>query len=124
MAPRKLDCRSAAFSASSRLFDLNDAATRARNKNSSPMVLSIVFRSLSGKRPLTEARDILIQRLHSLARSQSVLIAERFEGAPLAEIVRLEFESFSDRVKAVGPHLMVNPRMTQTFALVVHELDF
>jgi two-component sensor histidine kinase len=51
-----------------------------------------------------------------------VLIAEGFEGAPLNEIVRLEFESFSDRVKAVGPRVMLNPRVAQTFTLLVHEL--
>ena len=78
--------------------------------------------SLSGTRTLTEARDAFIHRLHALARSQALLINESFEGAPLAEIVRLEFESFSDRVKAVGPHVMLDPRVAQTFALVVHEL--
>ena len=51
-----------------------------------------------------------------------MLINEGFEGASLAEIVRLEFESFSNRVKAVGPHVMLNPRVAQTFALLVHEL--
>jgi PAS domain S-box-containing protein len=94
-----------------------------RGKNLLAVVLSIASRSLSGTRPLAEARDVLIQRLHALARSQSLLITESYEGAPLAEIVRLEFESFSDRVKAVGPHVMLNPRVAQTFALVVHELS-
>ena len=93
-----------------------------RGKNLLAVIVSIVFRSLSGTRPLAEARDILIQRLHALARSQSVLISESFEGAPLAEIVRLELESFSDRVKAVGPYVMLNSRVAQTVALLVHEL--
>ena len=53
-----------------------------RGKNLLAVVLSIAFRSLSGKRSLTEARDVLIQRLHALARSQSMLISEGFEGAP------------------------------------------
>ena len=93
-----------------------------RGKNLLAVILSITSRSLSGARPLAEARDVLIQRLHALARNQSVLIAEGFEGAPLTEIVRLEFESFSDRVKAVGPRVMLNPRVAQTFTLLVHEL--
>jgi PAS domain S-box-containing protein len=93
-----------------------------RGKNLLAVVLSIASRSLSGTRPLAEAREALIQRLHALARSQSLLITGGFEGAPLAEIVRLEFESFSERIKAVGPHVMVNPRVAQTFALLVHEL--
>ena len=94
-----------------------------RGKNLLAVILSIASRSLSGTRPLAEARDVFIQRLHALARSQSLLIREGFEGAPLEEVVRLEFESFSDRVKAVGPHVMLNPRVAQTFALVVHELS-
>ena len=65
---------------------------------------------------------MLKQRIQALARSQSVLLTEGFEGAPVAEIIRLEFEGFSDRVKVVGPHMMLNPRAAQTFALVVHEL--
>jgi PAS domain S-box-containing protein len=94
-----------------------------RGKNLLAVVLSIASRSLSGTRPLAEARDVLIQRLHALARSQSLLIAKGFEGAPLGEVVHLEFEFFSDRVKAIGPHVMLNPRVAQTFALVVHELS-
>jgi two-component sensor histidine kinase len=93
-----------------------------RGKNLLSVILAIVSRSLSGARPLTEEREVLIQRLHAIARSQSVLITEGFDGAPLGEIVRLEFESFSDRVKAVGPHVMLIPNVAQTFALLVHEL--
>ena len=93
-----------------------------RGKNLLAVILSITSRSLSVRRPLTEARDVLIKRLHALARSQSVLISEGFEGAPLTEIVRLEFESFSDQIEAVGPHVMLSPRVAQTFALLVHEL--
>ncbi len=40
----------------------------------------------------------------------------------MAEIVRLEFEAFSERIKAVGPDVMLNPRAAQTFALLLHEL--
>jgi len=101
-------------------FLMNELAHRG--KNLLAVIQSIAFRSLSGTRPLAEARDVLIQRLHALARSQSALITEGFEGAPVAEIIRLEFEGFSDRVKAVGPDVMLNPRVAQTFALLMHEL--
>ena len=93
-----------------------------RGKNLLAVVISIASRSLSGRRSLAEARNVLIQRLHALARSQSLLITEGFEGAPLSEIVRLELESFSDRVTTVGVHVMLNPMVAQTFALLVHEL--
>jgi len=93
-----------------------------RGKNLLAVIQSIASRTLSGTRPLAEAAEVLILRLQALARSQSVLITEGFEGAPLTEIVRLEFEAFSNRVKAVGPDVLLNPRVAQTFALLVHEL--
>jgi two-component sensor histidine kinase len=65
---------------------------------------------------------VLTHRIQALARSQSALLAGGFEGAPIAEVIRLEFEGFSDQVKAVGPDVLLNPRVAQTFALVVHEL--
>jgi two-component sensor histidine kinase len=101
-------------------FLLNELAHRGNNLLA--LIESIAFRSLSGTRSLTEAREVLTQRIQALARSQLVLVTEGFVGAPVAEIIRLEFEAFSDRVEAVGPDVMLNPRVAQTFALLVHEL--
>jgi len=93
-----------------------------RGKNLLAVVLSITSRSLSGRQPFAEERDVLMQRLHALGRSQSVLIDGGFEGALLTEIVNLEVASFSDRVTVVGSKVMLNPRVAQTFALLLHEL--
>jgi two-component sensor histidine kinase len=101
-------------------FLTNEIAHRSHNLLA--VVQSIAFHSLSGTRPLAEEREILAQRLHALARSQSALVSGGFEGAPVAEIVRRELEGFSDRVKAAGPVVMLNRRVAQTFSLVVHEL--
>lgn len=86
------------------------------------VIQSIVISSLSGTRPPADERQILSKRLLALARSQSALMNEGFIGAPVAEILRLEFEGFSDRVVAVGPDVLLNSRAAQTFALLVHEL--
>jgi two-component sensor histidine kinase len=101
-------------------FLMNELAHRSQNLLA--VFQSIATRSLSGTRPLAEAREVLTQRIQALARSQSVLMTEGFVGAPVAKIIRLEFEAFSDRVKAGGPDVMLNTRLAQTFALVVHEL--
>jgi PAS domain S-box-containing protein len=101
-------------------FLMNELAHRS--KNLLALIGSIASRSLSGTRSLTEAREVLAHRIQALARSQSALLAGGFEGAPIAEVIRLEFEGFSDQVKAVGPDVLLNPRVAQTFALVVHEL--
>jgi PAS domain S-box-containing protein len=101
-------------------FLMNELAHRG--KNLLAIVQSIVSRSVSGTRSLTEVREVLSQRIQALARSQSVLVTQNLLGAPVAEIIRLEFEGFSGRVEAVGPEVMLNPKIAQTFALLVHEL--
>lgn len=93
-----------------------------RGKNLLAVILSITSRSLSGVRPFAEEREVLVQRLHALGRSQALLITGCFEGAPLTEIVKLECELFSNRVEAVGPDVLLAPRVAQTFTLLVHEL--
>jgi two-component sensor histidine kinase len=101
-------------------FLMNELAHRS--KNLLAVIASIASRSLSGTRTLAEAREVLTHRLQALARSQSALLMGGFEGAPIAEIIRLEFEGFSDQIKSDGPDVLLNPRVAQTFALVVHEL--
>jgi len=93
-----------------------------RSKNLLAVIASIASRSLSGTRSLAEAREVLTRRIQALARSQSALLNGGFEGAPIAEIIRLEFEGFSDQIKSDGPDVLLNPGVAQTFALVVHEL--
>jgi PAS domain S-box-containing protein len=93
-----------------------------RGKNLLTVVQTLIHRSLSGTRSFSEARDILNGRIHALSRSQSLLLNEDFVGARLTEIVHLEFEAFSEQLDASGPDLVLNPRATQSFALLVHEL--
>jgi PAS domain S-box-containing protein len=92
-----------------------------RGGNLLAVIQSIVNRSLSGTRPLADEREALTRRIQALARTQSALVNEGF-GTPVADIIRLEFEAFSNRVIAVGPDVMLNSRTAQTFALLVHEL--
>ncbi|MGH6678218.1 MAG: PAS domain-containing protein [Bradyrhizobium sp.] len=99
---------------------LNELAHRGRNLLG--LIQTLVSRSLSGNRSLTEAREALMQRIQALARSQTMLVQGAFEGARLVEMVRLQFEAFSDRVEARGPDIMLSPRAAQTFSLLLHEL--
>jgi PAS domain S-box-containing protein len=101
-------------------FLMNELAHRGQNLLA--VIQSIASHSLTGTRPLAEERDALMHRIQALARSQSVLVTGGFEGAPVAEIVRLELEGFSGRVDAAGPVIMLNRRIAQTFSLIVHEL--
>ena len=93
-----------------------------RGGNLLAVIQSIVARSLTGTKPLAEERNTLTRRLQALARSQAALMSKGFQGALVAEIIRLECEGFSDRVMATGPDVMLNSRAAQTFALLLHEL--
>jgi PAS domain S-box-containing protein len=93
-----------------------------RGKNLLAVVQAIAARSLTGTRSLGEARDALLHRLQALARGQSVLVSGGVDGASVGEIVRLELEIFSERVKIEGPEVLLTPKAAETFSLVVHEL--
>src|SRR5476651_2159547 len=63
-----------------------------RGGNLLAVIQSIVARTLTGTKPLAEERSTLTRRLQALARSQSALMNKGFQGALVADIVRLEFE--------------------------------
>jgi two-component sensor histidine kinase len=93
-----------------------------RGGNLLAVIQSIVARTLIGAKPLAEERNTLTRRLQALAGSQSALLSKGFQGALVSDIIRIEFEAFSDRVITAGPDVMLNSRATQTFALLLHEL--
>ena len=93
-----------------------------RGGNLLAVIQSIVARSLAGAKPLAEERNTLMRRLQALARSQSALMSKGFQGALVAEIIRLEFEAFSDGSWLLVRTVMLNSRAAQTFALLLHEL--
>ncbi|HEX5282314.1 MAG TPA: PAS domain S-box protein [Micropepsaceae bacterium] len=93
-----------------------------RNKNLLTVIQAIVSRSLADKATPAQARVAVMQRLQAIAKSQTALESGGFVGASLDEITRLEFETFSDRIDASGPNVLLNPRAAQTFAMLLHEL--
>ncbi len=93
-----------------------------RGKNLLSVILSIVSRSLSGDRSLSDAREALIGRLTALSKTYETLTKDLFGGAPLDVILRNELESFGGRVHVDGPSIMLTAKATQMMAIVVHEL--
>jgi two-component sensor histidine kinase len=93
-----------------------------RVKNILAVVQSLVGRTLSGERPLKEAREVLTDRLLALGRAHEALMRTEWKGAPLKAIVGVELEPFADRASAEGPDVLVHGHMVQTLALVLHEL--
>lgn len=93
-----------------------------RVKNLLAVLQSIAVRTLSDSRDVSEARLILIGRLHALARAHELLTEACWKGADLGHIVNAELSGFSERIRVSGPELFLTASAVQTFALVVHEL--
>jgi two-component sensor histidine kinase len=93
-----------------------------RVKNVLAVVQALVTRTLSDERPIAEAREVVIQRLHALGRAHDALMHADWKGAPLREIIQAELEPFAARVACDGPDVIIAGNMVQTFVLLVHEL--
>ncbi len=93
-----------------------------RGKNLLSVIMSIAGRSLSGDRPLAEARDVLIGRLHALSKTYDTVTSGAFEGVLLDVILKNVLDSFGGRVRLEGPSIMLTNKATQMIALVAHEL--
>ncbi len=93
-----------------------------RTANLFAVISSIANRTLSGDRPIEQAREVFSARLMALAKAHALLTINLEEGAPLEDVVRAELVRFSDRVKILGPRVVLTPAATQGFALIIHEL--
>ncbi len=93
-----------------------------RTANLFAVISSIANRTLSGDRSIEQAREVFAARLMALAKAHALLTVNLEEGASLEDVVRGELASFSDRVKIIGPSVILTPAATQGFALIIHEL--
>ena len=93
-----------------------------RVKNILTVVQSVAARTLAGRRPSPEARDILLERIRALARAHDLLVQTEWKGARLEDIVAAELAPFAGRCRFEGPDLVVEASAVQTFALLLHEL--
>jgi two-component sensor histidine kinase len=93
-----------------------------RSNNLLSVVQAIAHGSLSGERPLKEARAALEARLHALARANRQLTESNSNGMRFDEIVRLELAPFIERTTTEGPKVMLDPKHAQNISLALHEL--
>lgn len=93
-----------------------------RTKNLMSVVQSIANQSLTGDRSLAEARELFIDRLLALSRTDSMLIERSLEGVELQTILQQELAGFADHVDMRGCDLFLKPSAAQDFALLLHEL--
>lgn len=93
-----------------------------RVKNVLGVVQALVQRTLTKRRPLNQASDLIVQRLQALSRSQDLLTRSDWTDLPLRQIVEMEIAPFSDRIACEGPDILVKSDLIQDFGLLVHEL--
>jgi len=99
---------------------LNELSHRV--KNVLTVVQAIVGRSLAGERSLEEARKLIDQRVQALGRAHDLLMRTDWQGAAIKDIISAELAPFGARVECNGPDVMIDGKMVQTLALVLHEL--
>lgn len=92
-----------------------------RVKNLLSVIIAMTARTLAGE-ATKGARDLLVQRFHSLARAHDLLVKNDWVGAPLTGLIEAELKPFQGRVRAQGPEIVLKPSAAQTLTMVVHEL--
>jgi PAS domain S-box-containing protein len=94
-----------------------------RTQNLFAVVQSIIARSLIEGQTVAQAKQVIAGRLQALARTHAILDGTAWEGAPLREILKREFDTdFSNHVDINGCDIVVNASAAHQFALIVHEL--
>jgi two-component sensor histidine kinase len=93
-----------------------------RAKNMLAVVQALVTQSLGNDESNQQTRQLIIDRLHALARAHDALVAGNWSGIPLSEVVSRELAAFVDRVHIVGPFVTLKPDVVESMTLVLHEL--
>jgi PAS domain S-box-containing protein len=93
-----------------------------RTKNIFSLVQAVISRSFMDKGTVAEAKESVLNRLHSLAQTHVMLIDKEWQGADIAEVVRAEMSPYAGRATMEGPRIVLKARAAQNFALAVHEL--
>jgi PAS domain S-box-containing protein len=97
-----------------------------RSKNLLAVVQSIARRTASSSQSIEDFMHRFDQRLVGLAASHDVLIGNRWQRAPLLELLRQQLNPFVDvqgpRVAFDGPAVMLTADTAQALGLAIHEL--
>ena len=95
-----------------------------RTKNLLAIIVSLVRRTIDGKRdPVAQAADF-VDRIHGLARSHDLLVRGEWRGVSLRDLVVSHLEPFgiAEHGTIDGPDVEVRPEAAQNIGLALHEL--
>jgi hypothetical protein len=97
-----------------------------RVKNTLATIQSMASQTLRTSPDLAEARERFGARLMALSKAHDVLTREKWEGAPLSDIVERAVAPYrggeSERFAIAGPAIRVSPRFALAIAMALHEL--
>jgi PAS domain S-box-containing protein len=93
-----------------------------RSKNLLSVIQSIAARSMTIGRPLDEARNAFIARLHALSLATDLLSDTDGQSASMNDVVGRALDTFAGRFSIEGEPVLLNQSATQSLTLVMHEL--
>jgi PAS domain S-box-containing protein len=93
-----------------------------RTQNLFQVIRAVAEQSLADGQPLSEARTVLMGRLHALAQAHQALAEAAWERAHLDLILRRTLSSFRTSCTIEGCNVTVNTTAAQNFALIANEL--
>jgi PAS domain S-box-containing protein len=97
-----------------------------RSKNQLAIIQAIAGQTAQSAESVDEFMGRFRTRLHGLAASHDLLVSRNWTGAPLAELVRRQLETFTDispkNVEITGPDLHLTFSATEAIGLALHEL--
>jgi PAS domain S-box-containing protein len=93
-----------------------------RVKNTITMIQSIAKQSLTEGRPLDDARDAFLRRLHALAHTHTLLTESEWRGVRLSALIENELRPHGRQVSFEGDDVVFSPKAALMLGLVLHEL--
>ena len=104
-------------------FLLNELAHRMKNQLA--VIQAMVGQTARNAGSLKQFQEQFAQRVQGLAVATDVLVAQRWSGAPLSDLVQRQLEPFvpsPDRLECDGPNVTISTDATQAIGLALHEL--
>ncbi len=93
-----------------------------RVKNVLSVVQSLANRTLPGEGDPGGSHEQFANRLEALARAHTLIVENAWFGTAIGELVRSELAPLASRATATGPEITLSPQVSQSLALVVHEM--
>ena len=96
-----------------------------RVRNILGLINSIVGQTATSVESVDEFKGILAGRIQALALAQNMLTEGNWANTPFTTLIQTELNAFvtePDRVKVIGPDVLLTPKAYTTMTLLVHEL--